>query len=73
MNKFDCLAEFIARRDFSIDKNYSRFGLVANYMLTDNVIIVASIGKNFTPNQTGNILTVFGAKFMLSNQRLNLF
>lgn len=73
VNKLDCQAEFIARRDFSINKNYNRFGLVANYMLTDNVIIVASIGKNFTPNQTGNILTVFGAKFMLSNQRLSLF
>lgn len=69
--KFDCQAELIARRDFSIDKNYSRFAFVANYMLNDNVIIVASLGKNFNP--AGNILSVFGVKFMLSNQRLNLF
>lgn len=70
-NKFDCQAELIGRRDFSIDKNYTRFAFVANYMFNDNVIIVASIGKNFNP--TGNILSVFGVKFMLSNQRLNLF
>lgn len=70
-NKFDCSAEFIARRDFSIDKNYGRFALVANYMFNDNVVIVASIGKNFNP--TGNILSVFGVKFMLSRERLNLF
>lgn len=70
-NKFDCSMELIARRDFSIDKNYSRFAFVANYMFNENFVVVASLGKNFNP--TGNILTVFGVKFMLSRQRVSLF
>jgi hypothetical protein len=70
-SRFDCELEYIARRDFSMNKNYNRFAFVANYMFTESIIAVASIGKNFNP--TGNILTVFGVKFTVSRERLNLF
>jgi hypothetical protein len=69
--KFDCELEYIARRDFSIDKNYTRFAFVANYMFSESIIAVASIGKNFMA--TGNILTAFGVKFTVAKERLNLF
>jgi len=69
--KFDCEVEYIARRDFSIGKNYTRFAFVANYMFSESVIAVASIGKNFMP--TGNILTAFGVKFTVSKEKVSLF
>ncbi|HYC29490.1 MAG TPA: hypothetical protein VEB42_11745 [Chitinophagaceae bacterium] len=69
--KFDCELEYIARRDFSIDKSYTRFAFVANYMFSESVIAVASIGKNFM--STGNILAAFGVKFTVAKERVSLF
>lgn len=68
--KFNLSAEFVSRNDFSIKKNYDRFAFVANYVISENVIIVASIGKNF--KAVDNIVSAFGVKFGLSRSNVSL-
>jgi len=68
--KLSLAAEYISRRDFSIDKNYTRFSFVGNYALTENIILVASVGKNFS--KVDDIITLVGVKFALSRSKLSL-
>ncbi|MEJ0102764.1 MAG: hypothetical protein WDO19_09505 [Bacteroidota bacterium] len=69
-DKFNLSLEFVSRKDFSIKKNYDRFAMVANYVLNENVIIVASVGKNF--NSVDNIVSAFGVKFGVSRSKVSL-
>lgn len=68
--KFNLSMEFVSRSDFSVKKNYDRFAFVANYVLSENVIIVASIGKNF--RTIDNIVSAFGVKFGVSRSKVSL-
>jgi hypothetical protein len=65
---FNFSLEYVTRKDFSIKKSYDRFAFVANYILTENVVLVASIGKNF--DKIDNIITAFGVKFGLSRSKV---
>jgi len=69
-DKFNLSLEFVSRNDYSVKKNYDRFAFVANYVLSENVIIVASIGKNFS--NVDNIVSAFGVKFGVSRSRVSL-
>lgn len=66
-DKFDFATEYVRRRDISLKKSYDRFTLVCNYALNENIILVASVGKNFAT--VDNIITVFGMKFGVSRER----
>jgi hypothetical protein len=63
-------AEYVSRRDISAGKNYTRFSFVGNYALTENIIIVASVGKNFS--KVEDIITLVGLKLALSRSKLSL-
>lgn len=67
---FDLQLEYVHRIDVSNYQAYQRTTLMANYMISDNVILVASFGKNFDKVQ--DIFAVFGIKFGLSTQRVSL-
>ena len=69
-DKFNLSLEFVSRNDYSVKKNYDRFAFVANYVLSENVIIVAAIGKNFS--NVDNIVSAFGVKFGVSRSRVSL-
>lgn len=68
--KLSLAAEYVSRRDLSVDKNYTRFSFVCNYVLTENIILVASLGKNFS--KVDDIITLVGVKFALSRSKLSL-
>jgi hypothetical protein len=68
--KFDISVEYVNRRDLSLKENFDRFALVGNYVINDNFTLVASLGKNFA--KVDNIITVFGIKFGLGNQKATL-
>ncbi len=68
--KLSLAAEYVSRRDFSIDRNYTRFAFVGNYALTENIILVASVGKNFS--KVEDIITIVGVKFAVSRSKLSL-
>lgn len=67
---FDIAAEYVNRRDLSLKENFDRFALVGNYVINDNFTLVASLGKNFA--KVDNIITVFGIKFGLGNQKAKI-
>jgi hypothetical protein len=48
LRKLSLAAEYVYRKDFSVNKNYARFAFVGNYALTENIILVTSFGKNFS-------------------------
>ncbi|MEZ5016124.1 MAG: hypothetical protein R2800_03675 [Flavipsychrobacter sp.] len=67
----DMSMEYVARHDFSLKgSNYNRFALVSNYMISEKIVIVASIGKDFY--SVKNIIGVLGVKFGFSNQKMSL-
>jgi hypothetical protein len=68
--KFDIALEYVNRRDLSLKQSFDRFALVGNYVINDNFTLVASLGKNFA--KVDNIITVFGIKFGLGNQKATL-
>jgi len=65
--KLTLSGEILSRKDFSINKNYTRFAFIGNYALTENIVLVASLGKNFS--DTENIITSFGIRFGLSRTK----
>jgi len=67
---FDISFEFVNRRDIHAKSDYHRLALVANYQVTDGIIIVASAGKDFSA--VNNVLAVFGVKFGLSKEKATL-
>lgn len=67
---FDLELEYVYRKLVSLNKKTDRLSFVINYMVTDEIVIVSSIGKNF--NKVGNLLTVFGVKFGISTERAKL-
>ncbi len=67
--KLTLSGEILSRKDFSINKNYTRYAFVGNYALTENIVLVASFGKNF--NDTENIITSFGIRFGLSRTKVS--
>lgn len=69
-NKFNISFEYITRKDLSAKSNSTRFALVSNYALNENIILVASVGKNFS--EVDNIITAFGIKFGLSRNKVSL-
>lgn len=69
-DKFNFSAEYISRKDFSAKRNYDRFTFVSNYVLTENIVLVASLGKNFT--KVNNIITAFGIKLAVARSKLSL-
>jgi hypothetical protein len=69
-NKIDISLEYVNRRDLSLKESFDRFALVGNYVINDNFTLVASLGKNFT--KVDNIITVFGIKFGLGNQKASI-
>lgn len=67
---FDISVEYVNRRDLSLKESFDRFALVGNYVINDNFTLVASLGKNFA--KVDNIITVFGIKFGLGNQKATI-
>lgn len=67
--KFDVAAEFVERRDVEYQQNYHRFTFTGNFVITDNIILVAALGKNF--NKVNNIISVFGVKLGLSKEKVS--
>lgn len=55
------------RKDISIKEKYDRLAMVANYALNENMILVVSLGKNFT--RVDNIVSLFGVKFGLAREK----
>lgn len=70
LRKLSLSAEYVYRKDFSVNTNYARFAFVGNYALLENIVLVASIGKNFS--NVEDIITVVGVKLALSRSRLQL-
>jgi hypothetical protein len=68
--KLSLAAEYVYRKDMSIDKNYARFSFVGNYAITENIILVSSIGKNFS--HVDDMITVIGVKFGVSRSKISL-
>ncbi|HMK04617.1 MAG TPA: hypothetical protein VK489_10515 [Ferruginibacter sp.] len=68
--KLSLAAEYVYRKDISLDKNYARFSFVGNYAITENIILVSSIGKNFS--NVDDMITVIGVKFAVSRAKLSL-
>jgi hypothetical protein len=69
-DNFDLQLEYVYRRDTNLDLNFDRLVFVSNYKITDNVVAVASFGKNFDKVQ--DIFTAFGIKVGLSKQTMKL-
>lgn len=70
LRKLSLAAEYVYRKDFSVNTNYARFAFVGNYALLENIVLVASVGKNFS--NVEDIITVVGVKLALSRSRLQL-
>ena len=68
-NSFDLQLEYVYRNDIPNGKAYDRTTFIANYMVADNLVIVASLGKNFDNVQ--DIFAAFGLKFGLSKQKIS--
>lgn len=68
--KFDIALEYINRHNFSIKSNSDRIAAVVNYALSETIVIVGSLGKNF--DKVNNVLTVLGVKFGISNEKAKL-
>lgn len=68
--KFDFAIEYINRREVRNKTNYDRFSFVANYRISDEIVIVAAFGKNF--NEQSDIFSVLGVKFSLSKERVDI-
>ncbi|MCB0699162.1 MAG: hypothetical protein KDC11_04905, partial [Chitinophagaceae bacterium] len=68
--ELDISLEYVSRNDYSTNQSYTRFALVSNYMVSKNIVVVASIGKDFS--QVENILGVFGVKLAFSNEKMQL-
>lgn len=67
---FDLQLEYVYRRDTNLDLNFDRLVFVSNYKITDNIVAVASFGKNF--DEVQDIFTAFGIKVGLSKQTMKL-
>ena len=65
-SNFNLSLEYVRRHDVSLHQGFDRVAFVSNYALSENIILVASLGKNFT--KVDNIITVFGIKFGMSRQ-----
>lgn len=68
--KFDIQLEYVNRNDVENHEHYNRLALVGNYVVANNVVIVASFGKNFSDVE--NIIALFGVKFGIANEKLSL-
>lgn len=68
--KFDIQLEYVNRNDIENHEHYNRLALVGNYVVANNVVIVASFGKNFA--EAENIIALFGVKFGIANEKLRL-
>jgi len=68
--KIDLSAEYVSRKDYQANKRYGRVAVVLNYLLSENIILVASTGKNFS--NVNDIIAVFGVKFGVSTQKAKL-
>lgn len=62
-DKFDLSAEYVNRKDNAANEHYTRLTLIANYAITDNIILVASSGKDLKAGD--ELITLFGIKFGL--------
>ncbi|MFY0255466.1 hypothetical protein ACDQ55_16090 [Chitinophaga sp. 30R24] len=69
-NKFDLQLEYVRRNDVLNHGTYNRLAFVGNYLFTDNLVIVASFGKDFAAEN--NIIALFGIKFGISNEKLKV-
>ncbi len=65
---FDLQFEYIHRYDLEYNLSYHRAMLIANYMVAKNLVVVASLGKNFAG--VDNITALFGVKFGLAHQKV---
>jgi hypothetical protein len=63
---FELQVEYVNRRDLSLESNFDRFALVANYQIIPGIVAVASIGKDF--DKVNNIFALFGLKFGISKE-----
>jgi len=68
--EFNLALEYVYRTDLEAKVHYDRLALVANYQLSDMIIVVASLGKDFA--EVNNVLTLIGVKFGLSKEKANL-
>lgn len=69
-NKLNLSGELLNRKDFSINKNYLRYAFTGSYALTENIVLVASLGKNFGDSE--NMVTSFGIRLGLSRTKVSL-
>lgn len=69
-NNLELAAEWVNRRDFAAKQNFNRLVFVCNYQINDEITLVASFGKNY--RKVDNIITAFGVKFGLANQKMKL-
>jgi hypothetical protein len=66
---FDLQFEYLRRNDIDNDESYSRATLVANYQVIENIVVVASLGKNYADVQ--NFIGLFGVKFGLARAKVS--
>jgi len=69
-DQFNLALEYVYRQDLDQSLHYDRLALVANYQVAENIVVVASVGKDFT--KVNNILTLIGLKFGLSREQAKL-
>ena len=62
--KFDISAEYVNRYDESVKKNYDRLAFAVNYKLSDKIVFVGSLGKNF--DNVENIFAIIGIHMGIS-------
>ncbi len=68
--QLDLSVEFVSRNNYSLNTAHTRFALVGNYMVSNNIVVVASVGKDFS--NLDNVLAIFGIKLALSNEKMQL-
>jgi len=56
--------EYLNRYDRSLNKNYDRLAVAANYKISNQFVVIASFGKNFA--NVENLFTSLGINFGLS-------
>ncbi|TDX01870.1 hypothetical protein [Dinghuibacter silviterrae] len=62
--------EYLRRHDYSLKTDYYRLAVALNYKISDNIVAVASFGKDFDNVQ--NLFTSFGINFGLSKNTVQV-
>ena len=66
--KFNIAIELVKRHNFTLQQNFHRLALLANYQINKNLSIVASVGRNFEKENT--LFTLFGLNISLASPQV---